>query len=157
MDQTPLVSIASGAAPLIDLDLTVLIQFALFLILLVITNSLLFQPYLRLRERRRAGIEGAKAEAERMTAQADGRLADYQKQLAVARDRAAEEGRKIRLEAASHERDVTDKARAAAQQATDAAQTKMRAETQAARDQLMPQANVLARSIASKLLGREVA
>ena len=156
MDQTPIVSLAGGH-PLIDVDLTVLVQFVLFLVLFVIANRLLFQPYLQLRERRKAGIEGARAEAERMTAQADAKLADYEKQLAVARDRANEEGRKIRLEAAAHEREVTDAARASAQKAIDEAQATMRRETEAARAQLLPQADALARAISGKLLGREVA
>ena len=132
-------------------------QFCLFLLVYVIANRLLFQPYLALRERRKAGIDGARAEAERMTAQADAKLADYEKQLAVARDRAGEEGRKVRAEAAAHEREVTDKARAEAQVAIDEAQAKMRSETEAARAQLLPQADALAKSIASRLLGREVA
>jgi F-type H+-transporting ATPase subunit b len=156
MDQTAVFSIASGQ-PLIDIDLTAVLQFALFLVVYFLGNKLLFQPYLALRERRKAGIDGARAEAERLTAEADAKLADYQKQLGIARDRASEEGRKVRLEAAAHEKDVTDKARATAQAAIDEAQAKMRAETDAARAQLMPQADAIARSIASKLLGREVA
>jgi F-type H+-transporting ATPase subunit b len=156
MDQTPIVSLAGGH-PLIDADWTVVVQFVLFLVLFAIANRFLFQPYLQLRERRKAGIEGARAEAERMTAQADAKLADYEKQLAVARDRANEEGRKVRLEAAAHEREVTDQARAAAQKAIDEAQATMRRETEDARAQLMPQAEALARAITSKLLGREVA
>lgn len=151
-----LVSLASGH-PLIDIDWTVLVQFGLFLLLFVVANALLFQPYLRLRERRKQGIDGARAEAERMTAQADAKLADYEKQLAAARSRANEEGRKVRGEAAAHEKDVTDKARAEAQKAIDEAAARMRQETEAARLQLLPQANTLARQIASKLLGREVA
>jgi F-type H+-transporting ATPase subunit b len=154
--QTPIVSLAAGH-PLIDIDLTVVVQFALFLVLFVIANKLLFQPYLALRERRRAGIEGARAEADRMTAQADAKLADYEKQLAIARDKANAEGRKVRAEAAANEREVTDKARAAAQKSIDEAQAKMRSETEAARAQLMPQAAALAKSMAAKLLGREVA
>lgn len=156
MDQTPIVSLASGH-PLIDIDLTAVVQFVLFLLVYVIANNVLFKPYLALRERRKAGIDGARAEAERMTATADAKLADYQKSLAAARERAGEEGRKVRLEAAAHEKEVTDKARAAAQKASDEAQSKMRSETEAARAQLMPQADALAKSIASKLLGREVA
>jgi len=156
MDQTPIVSLAGGH-PLIDLDLTVVVQFVLFLVLFVIANRYLFQPYLQLRERRKAGIEGARAEAERMTAQADAKLADYEKQLTVARDRANEEARNIRLEAAAAERKVIDQARGTAQQAIDQAQATMQRETQEARAQLMPQADALARAITSKLLGREVA
>lgn len=156
MDQTPIVTLASGH-PLIDIDLTAVVQFVLFLAVYVIANKFLFQPFLALRARRKAGIEGARAEAERMTAQADAKLADYQKQLAVARDKAGDEGRKVRLEAAAHEKDVTDKARASAQVAIDEAQAKMRAETDTARGQLLPQADLLAKTIAKKLLGREVA
>jgi F-type H+-transporting ATPase subunit b len=156
MDQTPIVSLAGGH-PLIDIDLTVVVQFVLFLVLFVIANRFLFQPYLQLRERRKEGIEGARDEADRMTAEADAKLADYEKQLTVARDRANEEGRKIRLEAAAGERKVIDQARATAQQAIDQAHATMQRETQEARAQLMPQADALARAITSKLLGREVA
>ena len=129
----------------------------LFLLLFVVTNSLLFQPYLALRTRRKAGIEGARAEAERMTATADAKLADYEKQLGAARSRANEEGRKVRIEAAAHEKASTELARATAQKSIDEATAKMRTEADAARLQLLPQASSLARQIASKLLGREVA
>jgi F-type H+-transporting ATPase subunit b len=156
MDQTPIVSLAGGH-PLIDLDLTVVVQFVLFLVLFVIANRFLFQPYLQLRERRKAGIEGARAEAERMSAAADAKLADYEKQLKIARERANDEGRKVRLEAAARELAVTTEARTAAQKAINEAQATMRDETQKARAQLLPQADALARSITSKLLGREVA
>ncbi|HEY1550524.1 MAG TPA: ATP synthase F0 subunit B [Kofleriaceae bacterium] len=149
-------SLAAGH-PLIDIDYTVFVQFALFLILFVLSNALLFQPYLRLRERRKEGIEGARAEAERMSAQADAKLADYETQLAKARASANDEGRKVRAEAAAHEKQVTDASRAEAQKALDEATAKMRAETDAARLQLLPQANTLARQLATKLLGREVA
>jgi F-type H+-transporting ATPase subunit b len=156
MHLDPSSTLASGH-PLIDIDLTVFVQFGLFLLLLIISNKLLFQPYLKLRERRKAGIDGARAEGERMTAQADAKLADYEKQLAAARNRAGEEGRKVRAEAAAHEKEVTDKARTEAQKSIDEATAKMRQETEAARLQLLPQANQLAKQIASKMLGREVA
>jgi F-type H+-transporting ATPase subunit b len=150
-----LVSLAAGH-PLIDIDLTMFVQFGLFLLLYVVANTFLFQPYLALRARRKDGIEGARAEAERMSAQADAKLADYEKRLAQARGRANEEGRKVRAEAAAHEKSVTDASRAETQKALDAATANMRTETDAARLQLLPQASSLARQIASKLLGREV-
>ena len=158
MDQAVFNSPATIAAahPLIDIDWTVAVQFGMFLVLFFVANKLLFQPYLALRERRKAGIDGARAEAERMTVQADGKLADYEKQLAAARDRANEEGRKIRLDAATHEKQVTDQARATSQKAMDEAQANVRTETEAARLALLPQANALAKQIAGRLLGREV-
>lgn len=156
MDPAILV-VATSEHPLIDLDLTVVVQFGLFLVMLVVLNKVLFQPYLRLRDKRQAGIEGARLEADRMVAEADAKLADYDASLAAARDRASEESRKIRGEASAYERDVTSKARAAATTAMTEAQTKVRTETEAARAQLMPQADALARQMTSKLLGREVA
>ena len=150
-----LYSIASGH-PLIDIDGTVFVQFGLFLLVFLIARTFLFKPYLALRERRKTATEGARAEADRMTAQAEAKLADYEKQLAAARSRANDEGRKVRAEAIAHEKDVTDRARATTQKATDEAMARMKAETDAARLQLLPQANALARQIASKLLGREV-
>lgn len=113
----PALFVPPAAHPLIDIDYTVLIQLVLFGVLFLIANKLLFQPYLALRRRRKDGIEGARAEAERMAAQADAKLADYEKQLAQARGRANEEGRKVRTEAAAHEKQVTDAARAEAQKA----------------------------------------
>jgi F-type H+-transporting ATPase subunit b len=156
MDQTILVTVAAAEHPLIDIDYTVLVQLALFAVLFVACNKLLFQPYLRLRERRRAGIEGAKAEAETMSAQADSKLASYEKQLTAARSRAGEESRKIRAEAAAEEKRVTDEAKAAALAAIHSAQAKVRSETEAARKELLAQADALSSKIATRLLGREV-
>lgn len=148
--------VLAAAHPLIDIDLTVAVQFGLFLILFFAANALLFKPYLRLREQRKQGIEGARAQAERMGAEADAKLADYEKQLAAARGRANQEGRKVRAESIAHEKEVTDRARAEAQKTIDDATARMRTEAEAARLQLLPQASTLARQIASKLLGREV-
>ena len=152
-------ALATHAAghPLIDIDYTVFVQFALFLILFFVSNAFLFQPYLRLRQRRKDGIEGARADAERMSAQADAKLADYEKQLSRARAGANDEGRKVRAEAATHEKQVIDATRAEAQKSIDEATATMRRETDAARLALLPQASSLARQLASKLLGREVA
>lgn len=150
-------AVAAADHPLIDIDLTVLVQFGLFVILLITANKLLFQPYLKLREARAAGIEGARDEATRMTAQADGALVDYERKLAEARARAGEESRKIRSDASTHEREVTGAARSRAVAALDEAQTKVRTETESARKDLMAQADALARGMAGRLLGREVA
>jgi F0F1-type ATP synthase membrane subunit b/b' len=156
MDQTPIVTLASGH-PLIDIDLTAVVQFALFLLTVYVSNKLLFQPYLQLRERRKAGIDGARAEADQMIAESETKRAEHEKKLAAARDQAAEEGRKIRLEAARYEQEVTEKARKAAQEAIESAQKNVRSETEAARAQLLPQAEALARSMSAKLQGREEA
>jgi F-type H+-transporting ATPase subunit b len=154
---TPQVLVTVAAHPLIDIDWTIVIQFVLFLALLFLSNKLLFQPYLRLRDKRAEGIEGARAEAERMTAEADGKLVDYEKQLTVARNRAAEEARKIRADGNAHERQVTGDARAVAAASLEEARTRVRAETESARAELMPRAELIGKEMAKHILGREVA
>jgi F-type H+-transporting ATPase subunit b len=156
MDQTVLATVASGDA-IIDIDYTALVQLGLFLVLLIVGNAFLFQPYLRLRARRREGIQGAREQATKMTAEADARLADYESKLGAARTRAGEEQRKVRADAAAYERDTTDAARKASMKALEEAQAKVQADTEAARAQLLPQANALAKTMAARILGREVA
>lgn len=148
---------AGNSHPLIDIDGTVLIQWVLFGVMFLVANKLLFQPYLALRERRIAGIDGAKAEAERMSAEADAKLADYETKLAAARATAHEEQRKVRAEAAAHEREVTERGRLTAQKAMDEATARVKAETASARKDLAPQADAIAKRMVKRILGREVA
>lgn len=157
MNPTALVPVAAGNVPLIDIDWTIAIQLLLFGVMFFAANKLLFQPYLKLREKRIAGIDGARAEAERMSATAEDKLADYESKLAAARAKAAEEQRKIRAEAAAHERDVTEKARTTAQKSLDEASAAVKRETDTARAELVPQAQLIARRMAKQLLGREIA
>ena len=159
MHQPVLGILAAGgeAHPLIDIDGTIFIQFGLFIVMAVLASQWLFKPYLRMREERRAGIEGAREEAANLAAEAEARKADYEARLASARARAYEVQRKIRSEATSHQREVTDKARSEANRSLDQARDKIRQESEAARADLMPRADTIGRTIASKLLAREIA
>jgi F-type H+-transporting ATPase subunit b len=148
---------AAGEHPLIDIDLTVLIQFGLFMLMAMVATRLLFRPYLKMREERTAGIEGARREAQELSSEADARLSDYEAKLASARDRALEEQRKIRAEAAAHQREVTEKARIQANASLEEARAKVQAQTESARAELMPRADGLAQEMVSRLLGRQVA
>jgi F-type H+-transporting ATPase subunit b len=148
---------AGGVHPLIDLDGTIFIQFGIFLLLAFVATSFLFKPYLKMREERTAGIEGARREAKELEIEAETRMADYEKRMAEARARALDEQRKVRGEAATHQREVTEKARDQAAKALDEAHAKVAEETSRARKELLPRADALAKDIVTKLLGREVA
>lgn len=151
---------AAGAAtehPLLDIDWTGFVQFGIFTLTALLATALLFRPYLAMRDRRASGIEGARAEAVSMTAEADAKLVSYDKELAAARARANDERRKVRSEAAAHQREVTDKARAESTAALEQAKARVESETAAARAQLLPRAGQIAEDIASRLLGRKVA
>lgn len=142
--------------PLIDIDQTVWIQLALFLIVALIASRLLFRPYLKMRDQRTSGIEGAREDATRVSSEADARLVDYEQKIAVARSRAQDERRVMRAEAAEHQRKVVDAARAESTRSLDQAKERIHRETEAARADLMPRAAQVADDIASKLLDRRV-
>jgi F-type H+-transporting ATPase subunit b len=152
----PSLLLVVGEAPLIDLDWTFLVQAGLFLAVMAIATPLLFRPFLRMREQRSEGIEGARAEAERLSAEAGTRLADYESRLAQARARTQEERRGIRSEAIERQTQITQKARDEATSTFATARERIAKETEAARQELMPRAADLATQMASKLLGREV-
>ncbi|MCP4444621.1 MAG: ATP synthase F0 subunit B [Myxococcales bacterium] len=158
MTQPVLMTLASAAEhPLIDIDNTAFLQFAIFVVMALASTQLLFKPYLRMREARDEGMDGARDKAKALSAEADAKLADYEQKLASARARAQEERRKIRGEAAEHLQTITEKARGAALEAVQSATQKVETETASARAELLPKADSLAGEMAGKLLGREVA
>jgi len=156
MYQPVLIEVASGEAPLIDLDNTLFVQALVFAIMALLASKWLFKPYLRMREEREAGIEGSRDEAERLAAEADARLADYNGKLKEARERAMGEQRKVRAEAAANEQALLDKTREETLSAMADAKTTLGTEVESARAELMPKADLLARDMVSKLLGRKV-
>jgi F-type H+-transporting ATPase subunit b len=143
-------------SPLIDIDHTVWIQLALFLVVAFLGSRLLFRPYLRMRDERSAGIEGARDEAARLSAEAEARLAHYQSEMESARARAQDERRKVRSEAANRQREIVDLARQETGRTFEQARARIESESKAARDALLPRAAQLADEIAGKLLGRGV-
>lgn len=158
MTHPVLSTLASSAEhPLIDIDGTAFIQFGIFVVLSIVATRFLFRPYLKMRDEREAGMEGARKEAQNLSAEADAKLEDYERRLAQARTRAQEERRKIRAEASEHMGRVTDEARSNAQAAIDAADKKVKSETAKAREELLPKADTLAADMVAKLLGRKVA
>jgi F-type H+-transporting ATPase subunit b len=154
---SPLVFAATAAEhPLLDIDWTALPQFGLFVLTGILATTLLFRPYLAMRDRRSSGIEGARGEAVRMSAEADAKLVTYDQELAAAKSRANDERRRVRTEAAAHQREVTERARAESTAAIEQARPRVASETSSARAQLLPRVGQLGEEIAGRLLGRTV-
>lgn len=151
---------AAGAAqdpPLIDLDSTVFLQLAIFLIVAVAMNRFLFQPYLAVRVAREEGIEGAREEARRMEEESRARTADYEAKIAAARHKASLERQAIRTEATARERDIAAQAEREAQATLERSRAELARSEQAARTALAARTNELAGAIVKRVLGREVA
>ncbi len=156
MHQPVLLAIAAEH-PILDVDLTIVLQLAIFLATAFIASKFLFRPYLKMRLERVEGIDGARKTADDLKAQGAAQLTAYEETLAAARARAFDEQRKIRADAAAHQSEVTGKARGEVQKTLAEARTLVAEKTEAARAELLPTADAIATSIVSKLIGREVA
>jgi F-type H+-transporting ATPase subunit b len=148
---------AGNAPPIIDLDSTVFVQLAIFVITALVLSRFLFRPYLAVKAQRGAGMEGARDEARRLDEEAQARLADYDSAFASARVRAGTERTKLQSEGVAREREILAAAREATQAQLEAARRKLAGDAAETRRQLEPRAQEIARSIARKILGREVA
>lgn len=148
--------LAAAEAPLIDLDGTVLLQFAIFVTMVIVLHALVFRPYLKVRQEREKGIDGAREEARGMEERATAAAVEMEAKINKAKQRGEQERLHLRGEAAAYGRQVLGAAREAAQKAVTSARAQARAEEQAARTRLMAEAEPIAREAAGRILGRAV-
>jgi F-type H+-transporting ATPase subunit b len=148
---------AEDAPPLIDLDGTVFVQFGLFLVLFIVLSQILWKPFLKLRDERQAGMGGAREQAEEMGAKSRELTDRYDRKVAETKAKATDERNKLRVEAANREREILEAARQKAQAAQGAARKKIAEQSEAAKGKLEVEAAALAKTVAGRVLGREVA
>ncbi len=154
---TLLAQVEEAPPPLIDVDGTLFLQLGLFILMWIALSALLFRPYLRMRAERDKGIGGARDEAHKMEERARTIVGEYEGKFGRAKLRGQEERARLRSEAAARERQLLGQARDESQRAIEAAKTKITSDAEAARKQLDAQARELAKQMAKKILGREVA
>jgi len=148
-----LLAAASEEVPLIDLDGTIVIQLALFLVLVFLLNRLLYRPYLRLQEQRDRAIDGRLREAERLEQEARARLAELEARLAEAKLSGAEERARVRAEGAEREREIVEVARRESAQRLAVAKEELAQAAAEARERLAPEVDALARAITGRIIG----
>ena len=141
---------------LLDVDLTILVQFGLFLLLLAVLSKLLWKPYLRVRDERVSRVDGYREEAVRLEAEAKDRLTRAEASLADARRLASGQRAVSRAEAQAREQTVLAEATAAAQRTLREARERLATSVDAERGKLRGVAADTAREAARKILGREV-
>ena len=151
---TPALILASAAAPVVDIDGTIFIQAGIFLLLMAVLYPLLFKPWLATRERREGAITGTMQAAEELRAEAERVGADYDARLADVRGRAAAV-RSEAIKAATDERArrLAD-SRTAANDDLATLRDRLVKQTEAARATLSARVDELANDIAAKILGR---
>ncbi len=99
------------APPVIDLDGTVLVQFAIFVVLYLVLRKFLFAPYLRMRAEREQHIEGAERKAQELEGRRESLENEYAARMAKARAGAEEERAKLQAEGRARESELLTQAR----------------------------------------------
>lgn len=148
---------ASSGAVNIDFDLTFLGQMVIFAALLIVLKPMLFDPVLGLFEEREKRTDGAKTSAREMQEKAGELLRKYEHELEKVQRVAAEERDRIRAETARIEAETMSEARAVATKIVDEGRERIAEEIHEIRFELGRDSERLAREIASRVLGREVA
>ena len=147
---------AEGGAVNVDLDASLIIQIAVFVVLLLVLKPLLFDPMLKLFEEREKRIEGTRLAASKEDQRSAQALAKYEAVLAKAREAGNAERDQLRSEGQKRENEIMTRVRAQTVQTVDQGRSAIANESKEARAKLAAEAAGLARTIASRVLGREV-
>jgi F-type H+-transporting ATPase subunit b len=155
-------TLASDPAPqaedpqLIDLDGTVFVMLALFFVVMAVLTKWLWKPYLRVRDERVTRVDGYRADATRLEADAAARLTRVEAALVEARRAGGAQRNAARAEAQVREQKIVAEAQAAAQKALAQARAQVDSAIAAERAKLQARAAVLGAEITEKVLGRPV-
>ena len=158
--QALMLAISEGAEekapPVIDIDGTVLVQFAIFIAMFVILRQYLFKPYMQMRDDRSHRIHSAEASAVESQKRATSIEQQFKEKMEKARQAAEEERLKLANEGRQREEELLSAARTRAQSRISATREQVAAQVAQAQTELSQRAESLSKVLASKLLGREV-
>jgi F-type H+-transporting ATPase subunit b len=140
----------------IEVNWTLFLQFANFMILMVVLNSLLFKPLRAALQARKETIEGSRAKVLDIDEQVQAQIARYEAQLQGARQQGGEERAALRKTAQEEEARILGEAKQTSAGKLQNIKDQIQKEVATARQALRDETDVLAKEIAGKVLGRVV-
>jgi len=140
----------------IKLDWTLLLQFANFMVLLLVLNALLYKPLRAVLAARKATIDGDLAKARALDEEIQAQVAEYEAKLQDARQRGSQERMALRQAALAEEAKMLGVANEKASQRLQSLKEQVAGEAEAARQTLRSETEALARQVAGKVLGRSL-
>ncbi|MBE0598849.1 MAG: hypothetical protein IH614_16460 [Desulfuromonadales bacterium] len=141
---------------MIELNWTLFLQFANFLVLLLVLNFLLYRPLRRLLEQRRENIDGSLSRAKELETRIGEKMSRYQERLQTAKLKGNQEKLALRQQALEEEGRTLGQAREQAAGFIQNIKNQVAEETELARRALSSETKALAGQIAAKVLGRTV-
>jgi F-type H+-transporting ATPase subunit b len=137
---------------IIDLDVTVLVQLAIFLALLLILKPLLFDPILAVLAERERATEGDVKEARQRQFEVEEKTKKYERELARIREKAGVEREKLRESGRLREREILEKARAEANRIVAEGREQMERESLVVRQAMEHEVSTISRVIVATVL-----
>lgn len=138
---------------MIELNITVWIQLANFLITLVVLNYLLIRPILSIIRERKEKVDGLVSDIDSFADRSRELLADYEAQLAQARAAANVRRKEVKAEAETEERALLAEAAKEAQARIRSSQEAVREEAETARRALQGEMKSFVTAAVTKLVG----
>ncbi len=141
---------------MIDINITLLVQWAIFIFMMIFLNQFLFKPVLRVIDARREKVEGTHGSAETLNEQASQHRATYESRMIQTRERLEQECSSAREEALAVSRSRMEKARVEALQQVENMRQRIAAEYQEVQREMAVDIKVIARHISAKILERDI-
>jgi F0F1-type ATP synthase membrane subunit b/b' len=141
---------------MIDLNLSMVIQLAIVLSLMVILSQVVFKPFLSILQERKNRVERAEKGATEFQQKTEELMENYREAIGAAQVQAAAIREEIRKGSLAKEMEILQKAVEEANRLIQAMKRKINVETETARAGLQFQAQNLSQKIAEKILGRSL-
>ena len=141
---------------MVDINLTLFVQMANFLVLIVILNYLLYKPILAILDKRKNRLDESEGEIKRLNATVEQKAAEYEEKLRLAKQYALDKKGEILKEAADKAKAIIDERRSRIPAMLAEFQGRVGQEVDAARRILKDQSQKISAEIAEKVLGRSL-
>jgi F-type H+-transporting ATPase subunit b len=141
---------------MVSINATLLVQIINLLVLIFILNRLMYKPLAKMIAERSETIKGGIAEAAALKEKASESQSQYRQQLGKGRQEVRDRLEQVRRKAEAEARQIIDQAQEKARSQADKMVADIRAEMARAQAEIREQAEGVAISMASRVLGREV-
>jgi F-type H+-transporting ATPase subunit b len=141
---------------MIDINVSLFMQLANFIVLFVVLSLILFKPIRQVMREREQGISSALEDAKAAQNRMQSLLEQYNASLAEAKQKSASAYNSIYQQGLDTQRDTISAERTRAGEMLDKARAEIAAAAKAARADLKSEAERLSQEITSKLIGRAV-
>lgn len=152
----PFLLLLANERPLINIDITLLLNLGVWLVLFFFLRAVLWKPMLDLIEAREAGTEGARKTAAKLEHDAKDLRERLTKELSSARAAATAERDSLRAEGTRRDAEITAKVRDEVAASVEKQRAEIASQKQQVRGEIMGLVPALAADIATKVLRREV-